>query len=71
MSEDMTKLSDWLEASCEITPTEKRVAKGYDRSINPLLDEYYAPTSIVPLKDLSLDSAYNQPFNGAVTSKVP
>ena len=70
MSEDMTKLSDWLEASWEITPNEKRVAKGYDRSMDPLLDEYYAPSSIVPLKDLSLDSAYNQPFNGAGANKV-
>lgn len=71
MSDDMTKLSDWLEQSWEITPNEKRVAKGYDRAVDPLLDKYYAPSNIVPLEDLSLDQAYNQPFNGQVSPKLP
>lgn len=68
MSEDMTKLSDWLERSWEIKPNEKRVAKGYDRDKDPLMDKIYVPSNIVPLEDLSLDSAYNQPpFNGKVS----
>lgn len=72
MSDDMTKLSDWLEKSYEITPNEKRIAKGYDRITDPLMDRIYAPSNIVPLEDLSIDQAmnFNPNNNGTGQSKI-
>lgn len=62
MGEDMNKLSEWLAASPEVTLNEKRIAKGYDRLEDPLMDKIYIPANLVPLEDISLDMAYNQPM---------
>ncbi len=67
MSDDMGKLSDWLDKSPEITLNERRVAKGYDRITDPLMDKIYINSSFVPLEDLSLDSAYN---NASIKNQI-
>ena len=59
MQDDMVKLSEWLDKSWEITPNEKRLAKGYDKIDDGIMDKVYAPSSVVPLDDLTIDSAYN------------
>lgn len=68
MQEDMTRLTDWLEKSIEVTLNEKRIAKGFDRLNDPLMDKIYVPANLVPLEDLSLDQAYN---NATIQSQIP
>lgn len=71
MQEDMGKLAEWLDKSPEITLNEKRVAKGYDKMTDPLMDKIYVSSNIVPLEDVSLDAAYNAPPNGQRPNPIP
>lgn len=61
MQADMTKLSEWLDKSWEITPNERREAKGYGRSPLPELDEYYIPSGLRNIKDAAItDDAFTE-----------
>lgn len=73
MQEDLAQLTTWLKQSWWLSPNECRIAQQYDKDPDPLMDKKYAPANLVPLDDLTMDSAYNQPLlpNGTRPNEIP
>lgn len=54
---NMKELSEWLEKSPEITPNEKRIAKGYEPYSDPLMDEPWMEGQ--PLSERNQDDGFD------------
>jgi HK97 family phage portal protein len=54
---NMKELSEWLEKSPEITPNEKRIAKGYEPYKDPLMDEPWVDGR--PLSERNADDGFD------------
>ena len=55
LQEDIHKLAETAEKMYWITPNEKRAMTGYDQDTDPMMNEKYFPSGLVPLEDLNMD----------------
>jgi phage portal protein BeeE len=55
LKEDADELWTRLNSSWEISPNERRTAKGFDALPDPAMDAIYIPANLVPLDMLSID----------------
>jgi hypothetical protein len=55
MQADMKALTEWLKEAWWITPNEKRDLMGYEKSNEPMMDEYWVPNGLRPLSQAGGD----------------
>lgn len=49
MQADMKALTEWLKEAWWITPNERRDLMGYEKSDEPLMDEFWVPNGLTPI----------------------
>lgn len=60
LQDDLNKLTEWLSDSYEISPNEKRVAKGYDEDPDPNMNKKYFPANLMPIDQIN---GHEEPIN--------
>jgi HK97 family phage portal protein len=55
MQADLKALAEWLKEAWWITPNEKRDLMGYEKSDEPLMDEFWVPSGLTPMSQLGGD----------------
>lgn len=49
LQDDMKSLTEWLKEAYWITPNERRDLMGYEKSDEPLMDEFWVPNGLTPI----------------------
>jgi HK97 family phage portal protein len=62
MQADMKALTEWLKEAWWISPNEKRDLMGYEKSDEPLMDEYWVPNGLTPISQYNGDG-FDQMLN--------
>ena len=62
MQADMKALTEWLKEAWWITPNEKRDLMGYEKSGEPLMDEFWVPNGLTPMSQVGGDG-FDQMLN--------
>jgi phage portal protein BeeE len=62
MQADMKALTEWLKDAWWITPNEKRDLMGYEKSDEPLMDEFWIPNGLTPISQFNGDG-FDQMLN--------
>tara|TARA_Y100001951_G_scaffold34969_1_gene27600 strand:- start:16382 stop:18019 length:1638 start_codon:yes stop_codon:yes gene_type:complete len=71
LQQEQEKLVDQLSKSYWLTMNEKRQAMGYGVSENTMLDNYFLPSNLIPVDDLSFDANEKNFFELGYTVKKP
>lgn len=65
MAADMAKIAEWLDKCWDLTPNEKREAKGWGRSKEKGMDSIWVPGSVRPMADAIIsEQAFNDAGDG-------
>lgn len=62
MQADMKALTEWLKEAWWITPNEKRDLMGYEKSDEPLMEEFWVPNGLTPMSQFNGDG-FDQMLN--------
>lgn len=66
MAADMAKIAEWLDKCWDLTPNEKREAKGWGKSTEKGMDQIWVPGSVRPMSDAVIsEEAFNNANNNA------
>jgi len=62
MQADMKALTEWLKDAWWITPNERRDLMGYEKSDEPMMDEFWVPNGLTPMSQMGGDG-FDQMLN--------
>ncbi len=62
MQADLKTLTEWLKEAWWITPNEKRDLMGYEKSDEPLMEEFWVPSGLTPMSQVGGDG-FDQMLN--------